>query len=224
MTVSNYGQSCGSCGGTIDCTGGCSVSTPSNYGQSCGSCGGTIGCSGACSVSTPSNYGSSCGSCGGTIACSGACSISTPSHYGQSCTPSNKCLVNGTIACSGVCSGGTAVSVPSGEVCDPGTGLLWQSPPPDAGMVNNYDLWAGDAESDAASYCAGLGMSLPTAMQLEDMLGDGLDEYMEGWFWSSTPASSGEGVAIYFDLGAVSLSPVEDFPLTLPNFVRCVGD
>jgi len=114
-TPGNYGASCGSCGGTINCAGSCSVSTPGNYGASCGSCGGTINCAGSCSVSTPGNYGASCGSCGGTVNCAGSCSVSTPGNYGASC---GSC--GGTINCAGSCS----VSTPSnyGQPCIVGIG------------------------------------------------------------------------------------------------------
>ncbi len=95
-TPATYGQGCGSCGGTVRCNGTCSVATPATYGQGCGSCGGTVQCSGACS-GTPSNYGQSCGSCGGTVQCNSSCSVSTPSNYGQSCG----C---GTTTCTGACS------------------------------------------------------------------------------------------------------------------------
>jgi hypothetical protein len=97
-TPSNFGQSCGSCGGRIGCDGACTVGTPSNFGQSCGSCGGKIGCDEKCSVETPSNFGQSCGSCGGKIGCDGKCSVTTPSDYGKPCG------CGGTVVCDGVCT------------------------------------------------------------------------------------------------------------------------
>lgn len=47
--TTNYGASCGSCGGTVQCGGQCSVATPGNLGQACGTCGGTWQCDGSCS-------------------------------------------------------------------------------------------------------------------------------------------------------------------------------
>jgi hypothetical protein len=93
------GKSCGSCGGTYNCAGTCSVATPANFGKSCGSCGGVYACNGACSVATPSNYGQSCGSCAGKYQCDGTCSVATPSNYGQSCN--GGCSY---INCSGICN------------------------------------------------------------------------------------------------------------------------
>lgn len=98
-TPSNVNASCGSCGGHIQCNGACSVATPPGTGNSCGSCGGTLQCNGACSVATPWNLGAACGSCGGSIQCNGACSIATPSNYNQSC---GSC--GGHIRCDGSCS------------------------------------------------------------------------------------------------------------------------
>jgi hypothetical protein len=50
------------------------VATPTNFGAVCGSCGGTVNCAGNCSVATPTNYGVSCGHhCGGSFGCSGTC-------------------------------------------------------------------------------------------------------------------------------------------------------
>ena len=100
---SNYGQSCGSCGGTIQCDGSCSISTPGNYGQQCNcgpcGCGGTIQCDGSCSGPnpTPSNYGQSCGNCG-TIDCSGNC-------FNQGvCSPGViQCVGSRYKRCSAVC-------------------------------------------------------------------------------------------------------------------------
>lgn len=97
--VADVGQPCGSCGGTLQCDGGCSVSTPASYGQNCGSCGGSVTCSGSCSINAPSNYGMSCGRCGGSVACDGSCSVSTPTNYGESC---GSC--GGTVKCDGSCS------------------------------------------------------------------------------------------------------------------------
>ena len=120
-------NSCNVCiTGTIQSGGTCSVippSDPSNLGNSCGSCGGTIQCNGACSVSTPSNYGNSCdspaNSCSqtnsGTIQCDGSCSETTappnPPNYRQLCnSPSNNCgeTFSGTVQCDGSCSETTA--------------------------------------------------------------------------------------------------------------------
>lgn len=42
----------------MGCDGRCDVALPPNLGEPCGSCGGTIDCGGACSVATPSDYGS----------------------------------------------------------------------------------------------------------------------------------------------------------------------
>ncbi len=102
-------NACGVSGGTVNCDGTCSGSTPAlpaGYGSSCtsapNSCGatnsGAIGCSGTCSATTPANpagYGSSCtsapNSCGmtnlGTIGCSG-CSATTPSESLCNAAPS----------------------------------------------------------------------------------------------------------------------------------------
>ena len=78
LQPSNFGDSCnpGACGsGSIGCDGTCrGGGTPNGYGQSCGSCGGVVQCGGTCSISTPSNYGESCGDFGGTIVCDGTCS------------------------------------------------------------------------------------------------------------------------------------------------------
>jgi len=70
-------------------------------GQSCGSCGGRIQCNGACSISTPSNFGNSCskgiGECRrtGTIQCSGACSASAGSPSSEICdNKDNNCNNN----------------------------------------------------------------------------------------------------------------------------------
>jgi hypothetical protein len=90
--------SCGSCGGTVQCDGTCSIPNPPNLGAACGSCGGTIQCNGACSIPTPSNLGRTCGSCGGTIQCNGACSIPTPTGLGQPCGGGN-----GRRQCDGSC-------------------------------------------------------------------------------------------------------------------------
>lgn len=112
--VPNTGQSCGSCGGIVNCDGSCSVSTPSNLGQSCGSCGGTIQCSGQCSVSTPSNYNQPCGYCG-RVDCSGNC----PSA--GSCTPgAAQCSGNSVQQCQGSCSWSTTQNCDSsdGWVCN----------------------------------------------------------------------------------------------------------
>ena len=98
-TPTNFGTACGSCGGQITCSGSCGVPTPSNYGTACGSCGGQITCLGSCSVPTPSNLGTACGSCGGQITCSGSCSVPTPSNLGAAC---GSC--GGQITCSGSCS------------------------------------------------------------------------------------------------------------------------
>jgi hypothetical protein len=68
-----FGQSCGSCGGTVLCDGSCSKSTPPDLGGTCGSCGGTVRCDGSCSVVDPIDLGQTCG-CGGTVQCGGACS------------------------------------------------------------------------------------------------------------------------------------------------------
>ncbi|HKY36568.1 MAG TPA: hypothetical protein VJN18_11550 [Polyangiaceae bacterium] len=96
----NVGQSCGQCGGKVQCNGACSVSDPPNVGAGCGSCGGAVQCNGQCSVGTPGNYGQACGSCGGTVQCDGNCSVGTPGNYGQAC---GECGV-GTYQCSGACS------------------------------------------------------------------------------------------------------------------------
>lgn len=100
--VANAGVACGSCGGTITCTGACSAYTPWNLGTACGSCGGNITCGGSCSVPTPSNYGTTCGSCGGKIKCDGTCDVPTPANYGAGC---GSC--GGTIKCDGTCSAAT---------------------------------------------------------------------------------------------------------------------
>ena len=74
-----------SCGprndGTSHCGGACTGGT-SNYGNSCGSCGGTIACGGGCTVATPGNYGQGCGTCGGTYTCSGSCTKNSAGSSG----------------------------------------------------------------------------------------------------------------------------------------------
>jgi hypothetical protein len=96
--TANYGKSCGSCGGTVQCDGSCSVNTPLKYGTSC-ACGGTIQCDGSCSANIPSNYGKGCGSCGGVTQCDNSCSVSTPASFGKSC---GSC--GGVTQCDGSCS------------------------------------------------------------------------------------------------------------------------
>jgi|TARA_Y100000034_G_C6883259_1_gene405082 hypothetical protein len=73
-----------------------------NQGQSCGSCGGKIQCDGSCSVSLPTNFGDSCssgtGECRrtGTIKCDGSCSASPGSPSTEICdNKDNSC--NGAV-------------------------------------------------------------------------------------------------------------------------------
>ena len=148
-TPSGFGDACTSpanacaqtAGGTINCSGNCSASTPVNpagYGNACTSsanaCGqtatGTINCSGNCSAGTPANpsgYGNACTSsanaCGqtasGTITCSGSCSASTPANptgYGDACTltsAANGCGVTTT------CGGTINCAAQCGGTCSP---------------------------------------------------------------------------------------------------------
>jgi hypothetical protein len=95
----NYNQSCGSCGGKVQCDATCNVATPLDYNQSCGNCGGTVKCDGTCSVATPLDYNQSCGNCGGKVQCDGSCSVATPLNLAQSC---GNC--GGTVQCDGTCS------------------------------------------------------------------------------------------------------------------------
>jgi hypothetical protein len=95
----SFGSPCGSCGGTVQCDGSCSVPAPTNFAGSCGSCGGKVLCDGSCSVPTPANFGVSCNQCAGTIQCNGSCNPPPPSNYGVSC---NQC--GGTIQCNGSCN------------------------------------------------------------------------------------------------------------------------
>jgi hypothetical protein len=76
----DLGEPCGSCGGTMQCDGTCSVETPDDVGTICGNCGGKIRCDGSCSIPTPQNLGEVCGShCEGTIQCDGQCSADSQS-------------------------------------------------------------------------------------------------------------------------------------------------
>lgn len=69
-------------------------------GAACGSCGGTVQCDGSCSQSTPANYGQACGRCGGTIQCDGQCSPD-PAGLGGPCSVGSAgvCRRNGHLAC-----------------------------------------------------------------------------------------------------------------------------
>jgi len=113
----DFGSPCGTCGGTVQCSGTCSHPNPDNLDGSCGSCGGRVRCDGSCSVATPAGYGGSCSACG-TVQCDGSCSPTTPPSLGQSC---NQC--SGTIQCDGSCS----PAVPSyvGTACNR-CGGTWQ--------------------------------------------------------------------------------------------------
>jgi streptogramin lyase len=105
------GMSCGSCGGTTQCDGTCSVPTPINFGVGCGHCGGTINCAAACTVPDPATYGSACGHCGGTINCASACSVSDPANYGMPCG-----ACGGQYQCNGSCSVTQCIAVTGGVV------------------------------------------------------------------------------------------------------------
>jgi hypothetical protein len=80
LCILTAGQACGACG-TVQCDGSCSRPTPDDYGQPCGSCGGTYQCDGSCSVATPPGIGSSCGACGGKVLCDATCSVGTPPEH-----------------------------------------------------------------------------------------------------------------------------------------------
>jgi hypothetical protein len=71
--AADFGAACGSCGGSVQCDGSCSVTGPPDLGVACGSCGGTVQCDGTCSVATPPDLGQACG-CGGSVQCNGKCS------------------------------------------------------------------------------------------------------------------------------------------------------
>jgi hypothetical protein len=99
QAVENAGTPCGSCGGTIQGDGSCSVPTPPTLGQSCGSCGGKVQCDGSCSVRDPGNLNQPCGSCGGKVQCDGSCSVRDPGNLNQPC---GHC--GGKFLCNGSCS------------------------------------------------------------------------------------------------------------------------
>jgi serine/threonine protein kinase len=98
-TPASFGLSCNSCGGTFQCNGACSTKEPTTLGESCNSCGGIMQCNGTCSTTEPPNLNQSCGSCGGTVQCDGSCSFPTPGNFGMKC---NSC--GGTVKCDGSCS------------------------------------------------------------------------------------------------------------------------
>jgi hypothetical protein len=93
------GEPCGSCGGTIQCDGTCSATTPDDFGASCGSCEGKIRCDGTCSIPTPQNWGQVCGPhCEGTIQCDGQCSADAQSGDEKNITSFSILDIAGTIA------------------------------------------------------------------------------------------------------------------------------
>ena len=69
----DFGNNCGSCGGTVACDDSCTIGTPGDFGQSCGSCGGSVQCDENCSIATPGDFGQACG-CGGSVQCDDSCS------------------------------------------------------------------------------------------------------------------------------------------------------
>lgn len=102
---------CGTCGVNTECSsssgGTCASTCVPSVGESCGSCGGIVQCGGSCSVLTPANFGASCtlsgdASCvtAGTIQCDGSCS-------GGYVAKGTDCNSAGTSACdaSGNCLG-----------------------------------------------------------------------------------------------------------------------
>lgn len=110
-TPPDFGQGCGSCGGTAQCGGSCSVPTPGDLGTGCGSCGGTVRCDGSCSIATPLGYGTHCGPCVGTVQCDGSCSPAPPMEYLTTCGCS------GQVTCDGSCS--NPFPMEYGQPCGP---------------------------------------------------------------------------------------------------------
>ncbi|MBI2659227.1 carboxypeptidase regulatory-like domain-containing protein [Candidatus Woesearchaeota archaeon] len=79
LVCNNYNRTYENC---ANCQQDCGACCDSNTGQSCGSCGGTVNCDGSCSIPTPVDYGQSCGNCG-TVNCAGSCISQGPCSSGQ---------------------------------------------------------------------------------------------------------------------------------------------
>jgi hypothetical protein len=160
-TPSNYGASCGGCGGQITCDGSCSIATPAGLGGACGAGGCGVMTCGGCDNATP-NAGTACGCAGGTIQCGGACSTPQDPNEGNSCG-----TCGGETLCDGSCSGPQSCYV-VGTIY-PGDGY--------------WGDWSGMARCPFGAYAKGY------ALRAEPSIGGGDDTalnaiqvYCEWWY------------------------------------------
>jgi hypothetical protein len=196
----------------LDEAGPCPGAVPPNFGESCGSCGGTVQCDGGCSVATPSDLGAGCGNCGGTVLCSGMCSKAD-----TTCAPTGSWynLTNALLAGSLVLDtwgGGPPNEAFMNTNCC--SGSAWEITPVAAGIYrltnrflgetrsleaypDGHKLFMGDTGDNAAQYWVITALGGGNFRLTNSALGSGysLDTKTDGTndpFMNATSASSGQ--------------------------------